>query len=349
MSNVRVYEEKKIGSVKVIDGSKQKTGSHLVHTSSPFMRFEDRLIGSTVTTNDQKGKVGSVRGNQYGTLDEFGTFGLNEPNAMRKQSQAPIDLVYDNDTEVVNFDQPLLKTPDFQILGASLGQRFSSFQAEVSRISAKEKFKTQRDNKNRGLSPLAEDVITGIPLQPIPPSRTTSLRRLPPPPPPRPRNISQFKDDDNFAAEKTHEIKGRKALIDNPQEDDFDIKPPGIRAKNRRILTDDFLGELQRRREGSVKSRGPNFVESLDSIKSAREPTAKPFEVELQSSVNRLTARQKLARGDFIQKPIKVASGKKKGVSKPSLQSITEGKRFSIDSGVGSSVGSSTGPIEPDR
>ena len=89
--------------------------SYNIHT------YDTKKLGSTITTNDEKGKVGSVRGNQYSTRDAFGLIGKSSPSNNIKNKSKDVPVTYKTTTLLVNYENPLIK-PDIPYFD-QLGQR----------------------------------------------------------------------------------------------------------------------------------------------------------------------------------------------------------------------------------
>jgi hypothetical protein len=83
--------------------------SQLVNSPSNVQSYSDKKIGSIEVFDDMKGKVGSVRGNQYSSLDFFGVVGRARPQENTEPLQKPVDLVFQDVTVNVNHEHQLEK------------------------------------------------------------------------------------------------------------------------------------------------------------------------------------------------------------------------------------------------
>lgn len=116
--------------------------------------YDTKKIGSTITTNDERGKVGSVRGNRYSTRDAYGLVGKSPPTPNVKNQSKDVPVTYKTTTLLVNYENPLIKPdiPYYDQLGQKTAKEIASqisvpanifqrgvkqTQADISKITGK--------------------------------------------------------------------------------------------------------------------------------------------------------------------------------------------------------------------
>ncbi len=122
-----------------MNNSKKIKNSQII-TDSPsnVQSYNEKSIGNIHNDFDQKGKVGSVRGNRYSSLDPFGTLGLDvalSVSAKREPTTVPVGINYRDVTTINNHEQPWEKTANHRIISPSFGQRY--IQEENQKIAAR--------------------------------------------------------------------------------------------------------------------------------------------------------------------------------------------------------------------
>ena len=122
-----------------MNNSKKIKNSQII-TDSPsnVQSYNEKSIGNIHNDFDKKGKVGSVRGNRYSSLDAFGTLGLDvakSATAKRDVTTIPVGINYRDVTTINNHEQPWEKTENHRIISPSFGQRY--IQEENQKIAAR--------------------------------------------------------------------------------------------------------------------------------------------------------------------------------------------------------------------
>ena len=108
----------------ILEADKKKitsdsTITHNVHNPN------EKKIGSVIVSNGEWARSGSVRGNRYGSLDPYGTFGLDPPREQKEKEVKDVELIFRDETLVVNYENPLDKPEGHLKFKKSIEQQFA--------------------------------------------------------------------------------------------------------------------------------------------------------------------------------------------------------------------------------